>query len=57
MAICYLCQSETQLYDNGTPICLTCSDASYPKAGSRINPKQRVDDLKMGKLYHTTSNE
>jgi hypothetical protein len=30
MASCYRCSAETQLYDNGMPVCLSCADAPVP---------------------------
>ena len=57
MATCYRCQSETQLYDNGIPICLTCSEPSSPKSESATNQGERVDDFKLGRLDRTTANE
>ena len=60
MAICYLCQSETQLHDNGTPICLTCSEKWFSKGESTTNQAGSVHDaeageFKPGKLYRTAN--
>ena len=57
MATCYRCQSETQLYSNGTPVCLTCAEPSSPKSDSTANQGERIDYFKLGKLYRSTANE
>ena len=62
MAICYLCQSETQLYDNGTPVCVACSEKWFSKAESATNQARSVNEAKVGefipsKLYSTTANK
>jgi hypothetical protein len=31
MALCSRCKAETELYDNGVPICLSCANAKDAK--------------------------
>jgi hypothetical protein len=40
MAICHRCGAETQLYSNGIPICLACSDAADAKSKPAQNDVQ-----------------
>jgi len=54
MAECTYCGSETELYSNGAPICLKCSDEwdgkRKPDDGSPsfLGPDRSPDDLKPG---------
>jgi hypothetical protein len=43
VATCFRCQSETQLYSNGTPICLACAETA-PTASVQDGQRNRTLD-------------
>jgi hypothetical protein len=40
MAACKRCGAETQLYSNGVPLCIPCSDGVAVKATATLNDIQ-----------------
>jgi len=48
MAICVRCGTETQLHDNGVPVCVTCTEATATRIKQDQNVSQFLDGIQLG---------
>jgi hypothetical protein len=62
MAHCAFCKSETELYENGTPICVHCAEAreagSVPRLGSDHSPpgvELKIREILRQEVLETTA--
>jgi hypothetical protein len=54
MARCAICNSETELYDAGTPVCVRCSDEQ--QTARSLTPKERqITALLVQRIVDATS--
>jgi hypothetical protein len=57
MAACAHCGAETELYNNGVPICLKCSDVQEPKRKPPATQQQILSTLLQDVIELTARNE
>ena len=57
MALCIRCKAEeTELYENGAPMCLRCADARYKKACKKPPASSKsIQDLLVDEIVEATS--
>jgi len=48
MAICVRCGTETELHDNGVPVCVTCTEAPAARLKQDQNVSKFMNDIQLG---------